>query len=289
MANTLLARAERESLFPKLHTVRNLAEIVVPWIQIAPCRARGGTQCQRVVVRPVPSRLTAAEPSPAASTFDRSPHAVTFSLARALARSRSGSSQGRVSPSRAVARRRPVQTAPGGPAVAVPQPPAAQPQPKAQPERPAQPAQPAAATQPTAAQLPATHRRVTLSIDGVQREAVVDVRESLWETMTHKLGHGLLQPGLRSRAVRRVHGPGRRARRQRLHRPDRPTGPRPADHDGGGPGQGPGRRRPAPDPARLLGRRRLPVRHLHARLHHVDLRAADGEPAPDRRADRRRR
>jgi aerobic-type carbon monoxide dehydrogenase small subunit (CoxS/CutS family) len=78
-----------------------------------------------------------------------------------------------------------VQTAPGGPAVAVPQPPAAQPQPKAQPE---QPAQPAAATQPTAAQLPATHRRVTLTIDGVQREAVVDVRESLWETMTHTLG-----------------------------------------------------------------------------------------------------
>jgi aerobic-type carbon monoxide dehydrogenase small subunit (CoxS/CutS family) len=33
-------------------------------------------------------------------------------------------------------------------------------------------------------------RRVTLNIDGVEREVVVDVRESLWETMTLKLGLG---------------------------------------------------------------------------------------------------
>jgi aerobic-type carbon monoxide dehydrogenase small subunit (CoxS/CutS family) len=78
----------------------------------------------------------------------------------------------------------PVQTAPGGPAVAVPQPPAAQPQPQAQPaaQQPAQTQQ-----QQQATQLPPTMRRVTLEIDGIKREAIVDVRESLWETMTHKL------------------------------------------------------------------------------------------------------
>jgi hypothetical protein len=37
-------------------------------------------------------------------------------------------------------------------------------------------------------QLPATHRRVTLNIDGIQHDVTVDVRESIWETMTQKLG-----------------------------------------------------------------------------------------------------
>lgn len=36
--------------------------------------------------------------------------------------------------------------------------------------------------------LPATMRAVTLNIDGKSYDVVVDVRESLWETMTHKLG-----------------------------------------------------------------------------------------------------
>src|SRR5262249_56632218 len=51
-----------------------------------------------------------------------------------------------------------------------------QPQPTAQPQPPAVP------------QLPATMRRVTLNIDGLQRDVTVDVRESLWETVTQKLG-----------------------------------------------------------------------------------------------------
>jgi carbon-monoxide dehydrogenase small subunit len=38
--------------------------------------------------------------------------------------------------------------------------------------------------------LPATMRSVSLKIDGVSHEVVVDVRESLWETMTRKLGLG---------------------------------------------------------------------------------------------------
>ena len=38
--------------------------------------------------------------------------------------------------------------------------------------------------------LPATMRAVTLNIDGRSHEVVVDVRESLWETMTKKLGLG---------------------------------------------------------------------------------------------------
>src|SRR5438094_7786207 len=36
--------------------------------------------------------------------------------------------------------------------------------------------------------LPATMRRVTLNIDGVGRDLVVDNRESLWETMNFQLG-----------------------------------------------------------------------------------------------------
>ncbi|HEY3063887.1 MAG TPA: (2Fe-2S)-binding protein [Chloroflexota bacterium] len=36
-------------------------------------------------------------------------------------------------------------------------------------------------------QLPATMRRVSLNIDGINRDVTVDVRESLWETMVQKL------------------------------------------------------------------------------------------------------
>lgn len=39
----------------------------------------------------------------------------------------------------------------------------------------------------TAPGLPATHRNVTLNIDGKSHTLVVDVRESLWEVMTYKL------------------------------------------------------------------------------------------------------
>jgi carbon-monoxide dehydrogenase small subunit len=38
--------------------------------------------------------------------------------------------------------------------------------------------------------LPASMRAVSLNIDGAVHEVVVDVRESLWETMTKKLGLG---------------------------------------------------------------------------------------------------
>jgi aerobic-type carbon monoxide dehydrogenase small subunit (CoxS/CutS family) len=77
-----------------------------------------------------------------------------------------------------------VQTAPGQPAVAVAPPPAAQTQPQATAAPQAAP-QPAAA--PAPAQLPPTMRKVTLNIDGAAHEATVDVRESLWETMTRSL------------------------------------------------------------------------------------------------------
>ena len=40
----------------------------------------------------------------------------------------------------------------------------------------------------TAGAIPATMRRVTLNIDGVSRDLVVDNRESLWETMNFQLG-----------------------------------------------------------------------------------------------------
>ena len=36
--------------------------------------------------------------------------------------------------------------------------------------------------------LPASQRRVSLNIDGTQHDVIVDVRESLWETMTYTLG-----------------------------------------------------------------------------------------------------
>jgi carbon-monoxide dehydrogenase small subunit len=78
-----------------------------------------------------------------------------------------------------------VQTAPGGPAIAVPPPPAAagQPATTTQPQQPAQ-QQPAPAA---AAQLPPTMRRVSLDIDGTKHDVTVDVRASLWETMTRDL------------------------------------------------------------------------------------------------------
>jgi aerobic-type carbon monoxide dehydrogenase small subunit (CoxS/CutS family) len=71
----------------------------------------------------------------------------------------------------------------GGPAVAVPpaQAPAA-PQPATAPA----PAQAPVAAQP-ATGLPLTMRRVSLNVDGAAHDVVVDVRESLWETMIHKL------------------------------------------------------------------------------------------------------
>jgi aerobic-type carbon monoxide dehydrogenase small subunit (CoxS/CutS family) len=76
-----------------------------------------------------------------------------------------------------------VQTAPGQPAVAVAPPPAV----PAQAQATAQPQAAPQAAAPAAAQLPPTMRKVTLNIDGVGREATVDVRESLWETMTRSL------------------------------------------------------------------------------------------------------
>jgi len=78
-----------------------------------------------------------------------------------------------------------VQTGPAGPAVAVPPAAApAAPQPATAPA-PAQAPAPAAAA--PAQTLPLTMRRVTLNVDNLARDVTVDVRESLWETMIHKL------------------------------------------------------------------------------------------------------
>lgn len=52
------------------------------------------------------------------------------------------------------------------------------------------PGAPGTAGSQAATQLPASMRRVALNIDGVKHEVVVEVRESLWEVMTHKLGLG---------------------------------------------------------------------------------------------------
>ncbi len=49
---------------------------------------------------------------------------------------------------------------------------------------------PAEPGEPVVIGLPATLRAVTLNIDGKPHEVTVDVRESLWETMTKKLGQG---------------------------------------------------------------------------------------------------
>jgi aerobic-type carbon monoxide dehydrogenase small subunit (CoxS/CutS family) len=75
-----------------------------------------------------------------------------------------------------------VQTAPGQPAVAVAPPAGVQTQ--AQPQATAQPQ---GASQTGAQTLPPTMRKVTLNIDGIGREVTVDVRESLWDTMTRSL------------------------------------------------------------------------------------------------------
>lgn len=73
-------------------------------------------------------------------------------------------------------------TAPGGPAVAVPAAPASQPAAGNQAS-----AQSQAKPQSDAATLPASQRRVTLSIDGADHTVSVDVRDSLWETMVRDL------------------------------------------------------------------------------------------------------
>ena len=72
-------------------------------------------------------------------------------------------------------------TAPGGPAVVAQ--PAAPAQVQQQPQTRQPQAQPPQAPQP----LPLNMRRVELNIDGVSRTVVVDVRESLWETMVFRL------------------------------------------------------------------------------------------------------
>lgn len=88
----------------------------------------------------------------------------------------------------AVATRQNVQTAPqpvaqtgiGGAVVQAPAPAsnvATQPQTQAQPQ-----------AAPATNALPQHMRRVTLNIDGIDRNVVVDVRESLWATTTQKLG-----------------------------------------------------------------------------------------------------
>src|SRR5947209_4180283 len=74
-----------------------------------------------------------------------------------------------------------VQTGPGGPGIAV------APAQQTQPAAPQQQAQPAA-QQPAQSQLPPTMRRVSLNIDGLNHDVTVDVRVSLWETMTRNLG-----------------------------------------------------------------------------------------------------
>jgi aerobic-type carbon monoxide dehydrogenase small subunit (CoxS/CutS family) len=77
-----------------------------------------------------------------------------------------------------------VVTQPGGPAVSVPAAPAVSQPAQAQPTAQAQPQGQAPAPQA----LPLSQRRVELNIDGVVHPIVVDVRESLWETMVYKLG-----------------------------------------------------------------------------------------------------
>src|SRR5579864_1509577 len=88
----------------------------------------------------------------------------------------------------AVATRQNVQTVPQpvaqtGPGGAVVQAPAPAPNVASQPQTQAQPQ-----AAPTSGALPQNMRRVTLNIDGLDRHAVVDVRETLWATTTQKLG-----------------------------------------------------------------------------------------------------
>jgi aerobic-type carbon monoxide dehydrogenase small subunit (CoxS/CutS family) len=79
-----------------------------------------------------------------------------------------------------------VQTNPGGPVVQAPAP---APQTAAQPPAQTQ-AQPQAQ-----GQLPQHQRRVTLNIDGINRDVVVDVRETLWATATQKLALNAINLG----------------------------------------------------------------------------------------------
>jgi len=81
-----------------------------------------------------------------------------------------------------------VVTQPGGPAVVAPGAAPAVGQPAAT-QAPAQPqGQAQGQAQALAAALPLSQRRVELNIDGVTHPVVIDVRESLWETMIYKLG-----------------------------------------------------------------------------------------------------
>jgi aerobic-type carbon monoxide dehydrogenase small subunit (CoxS/CutS family)/copper chaperone CopZ len=81
-----------------------------------------------------------------------------------------------------------VQTAPGGPAVQVAPPAAPAPGQAAPAQQPAIQQQPAPQAAQAASTLPRTMRRVTLNLDGATREVTVDVRESLWTTMSRQLG-----------------------------------------------------------------------------------------------------
>ena len=80
------------------------------------------------------------------------------------------------------------------PQTSAPAAPAAQQPAAAAPAAPgAAPAAPSSATTGTGtvpSSLPATQRQVTLDLDGKKYDLVVDVRESLWETLTKKLGMG---------------------------------------------------------------------------------------------------
>jgi aerobic-type carbon monoxide dehydrogenase small subunit (CoxS/CutS family) len=69
-----------------------------------------------------------------------------------------------------------VQAPAPAPVVTTQQQPQTQAQPQAQPQAPAQ------------GTLPLHQRQVTLNIDGISRNVVVDVRETLWATATQKLG-----------------------------------------------------------------------------------------------------
>src|SRR5438445_45503 len=115
---------------------------------------------------------------------------------------------------------------------------------------------PTTTTTTTATQLGPTMRRVTLDIDGVKRDVIVDNRESLWETMNFQLGlsnsnlgcdrarpaaagrRGHVQ-GLRlrdavrdDRGLRHVHRAAQEARRHPRHQRQRAD-----DHGQVGPGQ----------------------------------------------------
>jgi hypothetical protein len=81
--------------------------------------------------------------------------------------------------------------------------------------------------------LPASMRAVSMNIDGKAYNVIVDVRESLWDTMTHKLGlRDRVNVGC-DRAECGVRGVGGRARGERVHHSVGPFGTRTADFDCG--------------------------------------------------------